>query len=281
MNPRQIALVAWLLVGFVWAISQPGVRQSVAQVLKTVLDPQLFFPACMSLVWNAAVLFGFFKAGLWDSALWWDTAVFVLGGTTALVWRMNDSRDYSWRFYRKVLLETLGISVLFGVLVSNYTFGIAVELLLVPWLFMLGGLKAVSESDEKYSSVAKLVNFLIAFSGLAMLAQMIAGTLAEDSGFWSLLTIQSLLLVFLLTAAYLPFMFGVRCWMTYEKAFVPIRLGERKPWSLRTRAKLKIFLRHGFNLGKLESFRTGSGNQLRFATTRDAVDRVFEAESST
>jgi len=166
------------------------------------------------------------------------------------------------------------------VLVSNYTFGIVVELLLVPWLFILGGLKVVSESDDKYSSVAKLVNFLIGFTGFAMIAQMVSGTLAEDSGFWSLLTIQSLLLVCVLTAAYLPFMFGIRCWMTYEKAFVPLRLGERKSWTLRTRAKLRIFLRHGFNLGKLESFRTGPGNQLRFATTRDALDRVFEAQPS-
>jgi len=108
VNPRQIALVAWALVALVWVIFQRSVRPSMGQLLRTALSPKLLVPACLSLAWNAAVLFGLYRAGLWDSELWWDTSVFVLGGTTALVWRMSDSRDYSWRFYRKVLLETSG-----------------------------------------------------------------------------------------------------------------------------------------------------------------------------
>ncbi|MCE5191873.1 MAG: hypothetical protein ABFC80_09525 [Coriobacteriales bacterium] len=277
MNPRQVALAVWAVLAIIWALTQPKIRRSFGAVFQTVANPKLLIPALASIAWNAAVLFCLFRLHLWSPALWWDTAVFMLGGTTALVWRMSESKDYSWRFYRQVIFEAFTVSFLLGVLASNYTFTLLVELILVPWLVILGALKAVASSDAKYSAVAKLVDGLIGITGFAMLLQMIVGAVAQDSGFWSLLTVQSLLLVVLLTAAYLPFMIGIRAWIAYETAFIPLRLGDKKPLSVRLRAQLKMVLRHRLDLAALERFRTGPGYELLFGTTREAVDAVFES----
>jgi len=278
MNPRQVALTAWALIAVIWALTKPEIRRSFGAVARIAFKPKLLIPALASLTWNVTVLFCLFRLNLWSPALWWDTAAFVLGGTTSLVWKMNESKDYSWRFYRQVVIEALTVSFLLGVLVSNYTFGLPVELILVPWLVLLGAIQAFASSDTKYSAVRKLVDGLIGITGFAMLARMISGAVAQDSGFWSLLTVQSLLLVFLLTAVYIPFMIGIRTWMTYELAFIPLSLGDKKPLMVRLRARLKMVLRHGLDLAALERFRTGPGYELRFATSKQAVDAVFESK---
>jgi len=141
---------------------------------------------------------------------------------------------------------------------------------------LLGGTQALAGSSGKDSRAVKPVEFLIALTGLAMLFRAIGGAVADYRGFLSIQTVRSLLLVSVLTVAYIPYLFIVRVWMTYELAFVPLRLGDKKPLSVQVYARARMLLEYGFNLSRLERFRASHGNALRWATTRSAVNRVFE-----
>jgi len=278
MNARQVALVAWACIALVWCLFQGTIRRSIFDLVKTVLSVKLLVPALLSLSWIAAVVYGLYRVGAWSPALWWDTAVFAVAGTTSLVWRMMDSANYSVGFYRDVLARAVAVSVLVGAFASTYVFGLPVELVLVPLLFVLGGVQAVAASSDEYAAIRKPIGFVIVAVGAAMLIRAVAGAIADYRGFLSLLTVQSLLLIFVLTLAYIPFLLCLRVWSTYELAFVPLSLGDRKPFLVRAYARLRIVLRHGLNLGKLHRFRTGAGNELRFVMSRADVDAVFDQD---
>jgi len=275
MNPRQLSLVIWIGVAFVIGLAMSGIRSSIFSTLRTVLNPALLIPAALSAGWTAAVVYGLYHLGLWSPSLWWDTLVFTLVGTTALVLRMSQSKDFSRGYYARIALQGLGFSVLLGTFVSTYTFGLPVELLLVPWLVLLGGVQAMASSSEEYAPAAKPVKVLIVLTWLALLFRAVSGAIADHEGFLRLLTVQSLLLLFVLTVAYLPYLFLLRLWMTYELAFTPLQLGEDKRF-VRLYARARTILRCRLNLSRLEQFRRGPGNHLRGATTRAAVDQVFE-----
>lgn len=276
MNPRQISLVAWSTVALIAAMAHADIRASIRGVIKSVFTPVLLVPALLSLVWVSMCVFFLQRASLWTPILWWDTLAFALAGTTSLVWRMLESKDYSRQFYWKIVRRSLGASVLLGVMVSTYTFSLPIELVLVPWLVALGMLQAFMSSSAEYAGALKLVNFLIAVTGLSMVSQSVAGAMAGGKAFLSLVTVQSFLLLMLLTVAYLPFLLTVRIWFTYDSAFEPIRQGAAKPLRIRLYARLRVISRHWLALSRLDAFRSGRGNDLRWATTREAVDAIFD-----
>lgn len=173
MNPRQLALVIWAALAAVFLLARRDTRGNILDVIKMALHPTLLIPATFSVGWNLAVVYGLYQLGFWTSSLWWDTAAFVLVGTTSLVWRMVQSKDFSHRFYFNISLQNLGFSVLLGTVASTYTFSLPVELLLVPWLVLLGGMLALAQSFKQYSNVVKPVQFLITLTGLAMLSKRV------------------------------------------------------------------------------------------------------------
>lgn len=277
MNPRQLALVIWIAVATIFGLSRRDIRGIILDIVKTAFSPRFLIPTIFSVSWNAAFIYGLYSLGLWSLSLWWDTLAFVLVGTSSLVWRMTKSKDFSHRFYTSAALQNLGFSVLVGTGASTYTFSLPVELLLVPWLVLLGGMQAVAGSSKQYSNIVKPIELLISLTGFAMLSRAVGGAIADYRGFLSIQTVQSLLLIFVLTAAYLPYLFFVRVWIIYEQAFIPLRLGDKKPRLVRMYARARMLLVYKFNLSRLEQFSSSHGNSLRWATTCAAVDDVFDA----
>lgn len=279
LNARQLAIAVWLGVLVAFCLLRRDLRRSVFGLLRLGLDPALLVPAVLSVAWVAGVVLGLRSVGLWSLSLLWDTLAFAFVGTTILVWRMNESKDYSRQFYGRIVWRSLGLSVLISAIGNNYTFSIYVELLLVPWLLLLGGMLGLAQASEEHANLRRPLEILISATGLAMLVRAFAGAVADYDGFLSILTVQSLLLLFALTAAYVPYLFLVRVWMTYDSALVPLRLGEKKAIRVRLYARAKVAVKFKLDLAKVERFRTTVAWQLRDCTTRAAVDAVLESDS--
>lgn len=272
-----MALVGWGVAALAFGLSWRRTRSPLLDMLKTAMSRQLLIPALGSLLWNGAIVYALLRAGYWNAArMWWDTAVFVLFGTVTLVFKMMKQKGYSGRFYLKVALTNLGLAVLLGTFVSTYTFGIVVEVLLIPWMLLLGGMMALAEMSSEFTGLTKALQFLGMLTGLAMLSRAIGGAIIDYRNFLTLETLKTLLLPLLQTAAFLPYLFVLQVSMAYELACIPLRLGVDKPPSVSRYALRRMITRFGLNLSRLERFRTGVGNDLRWATTRDAVDEVFE-----
>lgn len=277
LSARELAQVIGFVALLVFGLTRHEVRGSLVSLIRTMAKPWPLGQAVLSLTWNAGAVYLLFRLGLWAPALWWDTATFVLIGSTALVWKMTDSTDFSLRFYLGLAGQALGLSVLLGTVASTNTFSLPVELVLLLWLALLGGMKGLSDSRDEYQLLRKPLNLLIGATSLAMLAQAISGVVRDYHDFLSINTMRLLLLLFLLTAAYLPFLFLTRVFMTYQVAFAPLKLGERKRFSIRLYARLRMIGRFRLNLARLHKFRTSGGNELRFVQTRQDVDSVLVA----
>lgn len=276
LNPRQLAIAIWLCVLLVFCLSKGDIRRSVLRVVRCVLEPTLFITALLSLAWVVGVVFALSWLGLWSLPLLWDSVAFAVIGTATLIRKMVESKDYSSRFYGRVVLQSLGLSALVSTLASTYTFGLVLELVLVPWLVILGAMLGVTQASDQYASLRKPVEVLIGLTGAAMLVQAVYGAVLDYRGFLSILTVQSLLLVFALTAAYVPYLYGLRVWMVYESALVPLRLGEEKRLSVRFYARAKVALRFRLHLSRVEHFGKGAANGLSRCATRADVDAVLE-----
>ena len=243
---------------------------------RLVVRPMLLVPALLSLAWVAVTVLGLRSLDLWGLSLLWGTLTFALVGTTTLVWRMAESDDYSSHFYGRIIWRSLGLSVLISAVGNTYTFNIYVELLLVPWLAALGFLLGLSQASEQYAQLRRPLQVVISATALVMLFRAIMGTIDHYHGFLSIHTVQSLILLFALTLAYVPYLLMLRVWMTYQSAFVPLHVGVTKTLRLRLYAQIQIALKFRLDLARVGRFRTTAATQLRDCTTREAVKEVLE-----
>lgn len=280
LNSRQLSLAVWLCVLFVFCMAKRDIRRSVIDLVRCGLEPILLIPALLSLAWITGVVLGLYRLGFWTPSLLWDTLAFAFVGTTVLVWRMGESRDYSRRFYGRIVWRSLGLSVLIGTIGNTYTFNIIVELILVPWLVLLGAMLGLAQASEEYSNLRKPLQVLITLTGLAMLTRAVIGAISDYDGFLSIQTVQSLLLLFALTVAYVPYLLLVRVWMTYQSALIPLRLGHKKPLRVRLYARARIMLKFRLNLARVERFGVSAADKLSDCTTRASVDAMLKGREA-
>ena len=101
---------------------------------------------------------------------------------------------------------------------------ILAELALVPILFCVGALLAVSEAKAEFARVKPLMRSILGIMGLSLLAYATARAAHDIGSFASAETINLFLLPFALTVLFLPFLYGLAIYLGYEGIFVRIKI---------------------------------------------------------
>ena len=68
-NNRQWALLIWIAVGLVWALTKPDLRRSLGGLLRTLVSPRFLLIVVGYLAMIVLASWGAGLAGLWDSSL--------------------------------------------------------------------------------------------------------------------------------------------------------------------------------------------------------------------
>jgi len=142
--------------------------------------------------------------------------------------------------FRKVIVYTIKIVIIIEFFVNTYTFSLVGELVLIPVVAFIVILEVFANTDEKYSSVAKLMNGLLIIIGLVILIFTISNVVSDYKNFVSLDTLRKFLLPPLLTFLFLPCTYFILLFSTYEQLFVQLNLGYEKSKKLKRYAKREI-----------------------------------------
>jgi hypothetical protein len=108
-------------------------------------------------------------------------------------------------------------------IISSYTFALPVELVLVPVLVVITLFDAVASSREEFKVVARITTAILTMAGLSLLVFALIKAAQSFRVDDVPASIQSTILSPLLTAAFLPAVFALAVFTTYENLFV--RLG--------------------------------------------------------
>lgn len=196
---------------------------------------------------------------LWSYTLLPDTFVWILG--TAFVLLMNINKALNGQLYfGKALVDSLKLLALLEFVMNVYTFNLLTELILVPFMFFLLAMDVVAGSDSKYSSVKKLVGYILIFVGSIFIIITAYSIYIHFSDFASVAMLNKFILPALLTVVYIPFLYIFGLIAAYEVLFVRLGTLMKKEQSLVDYFKLRIILLCHINLIKLNElsrFETG------------------------
>ncbi|WP_432284183.1 hypothetical protein SLT36_20570 [Aminobacter sp. BA135] len=204
------------------------------------LSMSLYVAAC---VWLLAWL------SLWDwpnlksTLLWWLTVGFTC------IFEAQQLKDKPYAL-RKLVRDAFTLSAIILFIAELVSFPLWVELLMLPSLVFLTLFIAVGEHQADKPGMPRVLNLLRGLQTLAGLIilgfsyWLVAGRVTD---FWSLDTLREFGLPLLLWLMFVPFIFLLAVYMTYEEAFIHLQTRPRQTSIIRY-ARWRALLAFGWNI---------------------------------
>jgi hypothetical protein len=279
-NSREDATLFWVVLAAIVALWKvPKIRPQAVLVLRSFLSPKLLFGIWIpASVYATIVVYLAAVAGLWHASSTKETAYWFAG--TALVLAGGATQANEPAKFRQLFGRALKVTIFIEFLVNLYVFPLVVELILIPLLVLFGGMEAVAERDPKLAPARRLIGFLLSVAGLVIVVHAVVSAIGDLAGLLTWEHLEEFLVPPVLTVVFVPFLFYVALWSTYELVFMRVGLFV-KDKRLARRAKWAIVGACGLSLRRIGRFNGRFFSMLREIRDESdvrALTNAFEAE---
>lgn len=203
----------------------------------------------------SCIVFILAMLGLWDisqlkATIYWS---FSVGALT--LFRISKISKEEANF-TDAIRDNFRVIVVVEFVVVFYTFNLLVELIIVPVGVIIGMMLPLAEENEEHRVVEKFLTGLMTVFGIFMLGYAIFRIFLEPTDFFNDQTFKDFYLPPLLSILFLPYVYAMVVYISYENAFSGLRF-RIKDEKLRTYAKREACL----------AFRTDTTSLKRWAHT--------------
>jgi hypothetical protein len=257
LTSRELAIVVWLVIFFVWALTKKSVRSSIGSLLTILFSPRLLTLLAIIIGYNIAIVWGLWRVGYWDATMIYDTIVFILvGGIGSVTRAASQGVTYNSRFFFKTILVNLEVMVLFAFLSDFFPFSFWVEfLLIIPFITILLMLIVVAGYQKGSEQVHRFLSGVQLLIGFLLIAYVVWQVVINFGQLMQVQVLFSLGLPFVMSFFFIPILFLACTLFAYEDAFRFITLRVSNDTRLARWKKWRLFLRFGLNLNALQAFR--------------------------
>lgn len=273
---REAAIALWavLVVGYA-AVKSGGFRSSAGSFLKIVFGSVFLTGLIVGAVgYSVAIVLLLQRVGYWDHEMERTTVLWFLG--TALVTSFSTKRK-DGRYFRRLVLRNLSMAAVIDYFVNIHPFPFYVWFIIVPVAAMLGGVEALLERDPQGAPALKLTQGLQTVGGLIVISFSLAYVVRH---FGSLATMEKgkdFLLPLSLTACFLPFLYVVALFSTFQTILAMIRFRLDDNEQLYRFVRKKIVRAVGLSLDRAQLFESEFRGRLWSAMDEAEVSKVMEA----
>ena len=274
-NNREIATAIWLLVIFILMLFNRELRKSFLDVFKAFFKIKILSPIFFMIAYTAGIVFVLYQINFWNISLLKDTVVWFCFIGIPISFHSVTS-ETGQNLFRKVIVDNIKIVIIIEFIVNTYTFSLVGELVLIPVVTFIVILEVFAKTDEKNSSVAKLQNGLLIIIGIVILIFAISNVVSDYKNFGSLDTLRNFLLAPLLTISFLPFIYLMILFATYELLFTRLNLGYEKNKKLKRYAKRKSIQHCLLSLKKVKKALNMNTYNLTYIRNEEDADKMIK-----
>lgn len=278
-NNRELAVSIWILLVVIWCISYSKIRNTFFQLIKAFFALKLVNLYILMFTYIGCMILGLKAFGIWKidhislTFLWFICVAFVM----LFNYQKTNDQDY----FKKSFRDNVKALLLLEFFVNLYVFNFWVELILVPTFALIGGMKAIAERNEKYETVNKLMNYILASTGSFLFLYAAYMVVIDFKNFATLKNLESFYIPILLSILFIPFVYVAALLIAYESFFIRLQFFVIEKSILRY-VKLKTILLIHFNLWKLNKWSQYINMNWRFKSKEEVKEAVasFKKDSS-
>ncbi|KPL78087.1 hypothetical protein ADN00_07890 [Ornatilinea apprima] len=221
LDNREIAIIIWLGVFFVWALSQKKIRKSFVKVFKTFAQKVIFISSILMVLYIGTMIYLLHRINLWNISYLSDTIIWILGVAFVLFVNISHAREDD--YFRKAVVDNIKLVVFIEFITDLYVFNLWVELILVPVLALLGALLGAASARPEFKRVESLLAPIVGLIGVGFLAYAIYNMIVDFGAFLSMQNLLTLLMPLILTILFLPFVYVLAVYVVYDSIFMRIK----------------------------------------------------------
>lgn len=251
LSTREIALFIWICVAAAYCLVNSSVRPSALNLVGRLFQRQIVAVITLLYVYLGIVVWGLSLVSLWDWGQLKNTLIWSLAVGMALLFRINEVEDEP-HFFRKWIRGQLKVVAVVEFVITYYTFPLLVEFLLFPTLFIIFTVIALGERHEAHRRAASFLSGILATFGLVLVAYAAYMVIIDFQNFISIKTVQDFYTPVFLSIAFVPFVFILYIYSTYQLVFgVPgVSIKNER---LKRYAKFKSVLAFGLNVDRCDA----------------------------
>lgn len=215
LNNRELAIAIWFGVFVIWAYSNEKVREAFKSLTKAVTTKLIIIPFVFLIAHTFVSVWLLSIVNLWNSNQVKTTLIWFFSVAAVTYFRLPkiaDERNY----FKNAIKDNLKVIVLLEFVISFFTFPLPIELIFVPFMFLLGGLMGVAQTDKKYEIVEKLLNKLVELIGWAIILYAVYKLSTELKVFAREETFYDFIVPVLLSFLLLPYVYVLYVYIGYE-----------------------------------------------------------------
>ena len=246
-NNREIALLLWVAVS-VLAVLLSKLRKSLVPIVK-ILTSKMFL-IIFSLI--GAYLFGIIlllkNLEIWQTSNLKDVLFWLFTVGLILVFKINDAKSNA--YFKGIFLSAIKWTIILEFVVNLYSFSLFTEIVILRVLVFLAMTQAVAEMDEKHKVVSKFLQNVIALAGLSIFSYSLYKTVINFESVLTFKNLVSFLLPSTITILFIPFVYFLALYSTYESYFIHLDFMTVKKDKVKETKKLILRIAN-INLDKL------------------------------
>ncbi|WPQ61257.1 hypothetical protein SIO70_23135 [Chitinophaga sancti] len=162
------------------------------------------------------------KTGIWNTGQIKNTVFWSISAGLVSLFNINKIRQNK-AYYADAIKDVFKFTAFVEFLVGVHTFSYWIELFILPATTFLVLLAFFARKDQKNASVAKFVNGLLSIIGFCLIAYALYWIIGHFKSLATKDTLSDFLVPSILTLCFLPFIFLLSVYMSYETGFIGLR----------------------------------------------------------
>lgn len=256
-STRELATAFWtgiILVAVGMAIvTNKKARKSFIEVLKCFFGRKLRTLWEIYLLYIGIITFLFSRLPIWESIYLKDIIIWTFfSGLTICINAVAGEADEKYIF--KVLKDNIRFTMVTELLLSTFTFGFWVEVIIIPIITVIVLFDTVAEHKSDAIAVHKLLQDVIAFVGLCVILQTVRAGILEYRELNVINTLVSFFIpiVYLLLVA--PLEYAFELYSKYEMLFIQMHFKEPSDKMVQRKRHLKVIKVCGLSVKRIMLF---------------------------
>lgn len=275
LSTREWAITIWGTVFFIWVLTQRKIRESLWNVIKILMGKHLrrFFMVITFYV--AGITLVFYQLPYWNNMYLKDILLwFIFSGISYCV---NSITKSDTDYLKSTLKENFRIIVVIEYFMGIFTFKLWIELLIIPAITILVLMNVVAEHEEKYRTVHRLINIVLALIGWWMLWGAVSVGLEEYKELNAMTTLISFLIPIAYTILILPLEYGLAIYSGYEQIFVIMKIRDNQDKKIRRKHRWRVIRACKLSLRRIVMFKKEYVNKMYQLMSEEKFDDIMKA----
>jgi len=269
---RELAAGLWIIIGLIFLLTYKPTRTAIKPVIRAFFQRRIILMIILAIGYSVSMISLLRISGFWDVGLLKDSVYWFVGSGFVMLMNLNDASKES-RFFRNIIKDNLKLIIVLEFIVVFHQFNLLTELILLPILIFFAVLQTVAETQDRYGSVKRLIDWIMTFGAIVMLVLSVIDIIVDFNSFANYSNLKSFLLPIILSITFIPFAYLLALHMNYEVLFVRLRFFLKNNENFRF-AKYRILRKCGMSLSKIRSM-SPKINDLYNGSTREEIEELL------